>query len=94
MERTHTKDFYWQWDNMLKWNKTFGKHAFDFTFLANWEKFQRWHDEMTNENFPTDELGYGGSGFGTSPNYPVMMSTVQEETPLWDVCTMYTTSVT
>lgn len=54
---------------MLKWNKTFGKHAFDFTFLANWEKFQRWHDEMTNENFlPTDELGYGGIGFGTSPN--------------------------
>ena len=69
VERTHTKDFYWQWDNMLKWNKTFGKHAFDFTFLANWEKFQRWHDEMTNENFlPTDELGYGGIGFGTSPN--------------------------
>lgn len=68
VERQHTKDFYWQWDNMLKWNKTFGKHAFDFTFLANWEKFQRWSDEMTNEDFlPTDGLGYHGIGFGTTP---------------------------
>ena len=67
-ERKQTKDFYWQWDNMLKWNKVFGKHSFDFTFLANWEKFQRWQDEMTNEDFqPTDDLGYGGIGFGTTP---------------------------
>ena len=68
VERNHTKDFYWQWDNMLKWNKAFGKNSFDFTFLANWEKFQRWSDDNSNENFlPTDELGYGGIGFGTTP---------------------------
>ena len=53
---------------MLKWNKTFGKHAFDFTGLLNWEKFQRWKTISKNEGFqPSDNLGYGGIGYGTSP---------------------------
>lgn len=69
-------------------------NAFDFTFLANWEKFQRWQDEMTNENFlPTDELGYGGIGSEQLRMYPVMIFTVQEMR-LWDVCIMCMTNVT
>lgn len=68
VKRQSKKDFYWQWDNMLKWNKTLGKHAFDFTFLANWEKFQRWDGTMTNSAFqPSDNLGYHGIAFGTIP---------------------------
>ena len=68
VERYGMKDFFWQWDNMLKWNKTFGKHAFDFTGLLNWEKFQRWKTISKNEGFqPSDNLGYGGIGYGTSP---------------------------
>ncbi|BEG99952.1 SusC/RagA family TonB-linked outer membrane protein [Bacteroides sedimenti] len=66
--REQTKDFFWQSDNMLKWNKEFGKHAFDVTLLANCEKFQRWNNEMTNKLFePSDNLGYGGIGYGTQP---------------------------
>lgn len=33
VQRQNTTLFYWQWDNMLKWKKDFGKHAFDFTGL-------------------------------------------------------------
>ena len=68
VKRENRKDFYWQLDNLLKWNKTFGKHAFDFTFLANWEKFQRWDGIMENFAFqPSDNLGYHGIAFGTKP---------------------------
>lgn len=69
VHRYAQKDFYWQWDNMLKWNKKFGKHAFDFTGLVNWEKFQRWNTTAENQAFqPSDNLGYGGIGYGTSPS--------------------------
>lgn len=68
VKRENKKDFYWQWDNMLKWNKVFGKSAFDFTFLANWEQFQRWDGTMTNSAFqPSDGLGFHGIAFGTIP---------------------------
>lgn len=68
VKRQQTKEFYWQWDNTLKWNKTFGAHAFDLTLLANWEKFQKWDNTMENKGFaPSDILGFGGIGFGTSP---------------------------
>lgn len=69
VHRYAQKDFYWQWDNMLKWNKTFGKHTFDFTGLVNWEKFQRWKTTAKNQAFqPSDNLGFGGIGYGTSPS--------------------------
>lgn len=68
VSRYMQKDFYWQWDNMLKWNKSFDKHSFDFTGLVNWEKFQRWKTEAENSAFePNDILGYGGIGYGTVP---------------------------
>ena len=66
--RQNITDFYWQWDNMLKWNKEFGKHSFDFTGLVNWEKFQRWNNTMENSHYqPSDNLGFHGIGYGTDP---------------------------
>lgn len=65
--RENKKEFYWQWDNMLKWNKEFGKSAFDFTFLLNWEKFQKWTDKMTAKGLvPSDVLGSHGVAWNTS----------------------------
>ena len=58
--RNFRQDFLWQLDNIVKWKQTFAKvHDFDFTFLFNAEKFQRWSDKMNNEGFdPSDQLGY------------------------------------
>lgn len=68
VHRYASKDYYWQWDNMLKWNKSFGKHSFDFTGLLNWEKYQTWRTEGENTGFqPSDNLGFHGIAFGTVP---------------------------
>lgn len=58
--RNFRQDFLWQLDNIVKWKQTFAEvHDFDFTFLFNAEKFQRWSDKMNNEGFdPSDYLGY------------------------------------
>lgn len=57
--RSNTTIFEWQINNMLKWNKTFGDHDFDFTFVQNAEKYQYWYDFMNRRNFqPNDFLGY------------------------------------
>lgn len=57
--RANTTLYEWQINNMLKWNKTFGDHAFDFTFVQNAEKYQYWYDYMERQNFqPSDVLGY------------------------------------
>lgn len=67
-KRVDSTLFYWQWDNMLKWNKTFGKHAFDFTGLLNWEQRKYWSSTGENSDFlPSDILGFHGMGFGTAP---------------------------
>jgi TonB-linked SusC/RagA family outer membrane protein len=66
--RQNRKTFNWQVDNILKWNKTFGQHNFDATFLANAEKYQRWDATMSNTGLlPTDVLGYHGIGGGINP---------------------------
>lgn len=66
--RRQRKTFYWQVDNLLKWDKTFDNHRFDITLLANAEKFQRWDNTMTNENFdPNDQLGYHNLSSGLKP---------------------------
>lgn len=67
--RNGRKDFLWQFDNIVKWKRTFNKiHDIDFTFLLNSEKFQRWSDAMSNEGFtPSDILGYHNIGGGISP---------------------------
>jgi TonB-dependent starch-binding outer membrane protein SusC len=66
--RTEQTIYNWQWDNLLKWNKTFGEHSFDVTFLANMEKFQSWRNQMDNEGFdPNDNLSYHNIGLGIKP---------------------------
>ena len=66
--RTDQTTFNWQLDNLLKWNKTFGEHQFDVTFLFNKEKFQSWRNQMDNEGFdPNDKLSYHNIGSGIKP---------------------------
>lgn len=67
-KRHQRKDFYWQWDNLLKWNKIFGKHALDATFLLNWEKMQKWRNTIETKDFdPNDVLGWGKIDAGLTP---------------------------
>jgi TonB-linked SusC/RagA family outer membrane protein len=55
-------------DNLLTWNKTFGIHNFDVTFLLNREKYQSWYTTSSNSNFtPSDALGYHQIGAGLLP---------------------------
>jgi TonB-linked SusC/RagA family outer membrane protein len=56
-------------DNLLKWNKTFGDHAFDVTFLYNLEKNTLFNSTMANQTFlPSPILGYNGMQFGDNPS--------------------------
>lgn len=65
----YTNSLYeWQVDNLIKWNKTFGAHRFDFTFLLNGEKYQSWADSLTNSQFaPSGALSYHSIGAGINP---------------------------
>lgn len=67
--RQNRKTYYWQVDNLLKWNKTINDiHSVDITLLANAEKYQRWDNTMTNQGFdPHDKLGYHNIGAGVLP---------------------------
>ncbi len=66
--RVDQTSYYWQVDNLLKWNKSFGRHDIDFTFLLNAEKFKSWRDQMDNEGFdPNDNLSYHNIGAGIKP---------------------------
>lgn len=57
--RQNTTIFEWQINNILKWNKDFGDHSFDATFVQNAEMYQYWRDFMHRRQFqPTDVLGY------------------------------------
>lgn len=66
--RDDDNTYEWMVDNILRWNKTFGRHAFDVTLLANAEKLQSWSSSQTNENFQTSEnLSWHGLQFGSNP---------------------------
>jgi TonB-linked SusC/RagA family outer membrane protein len=66
--RQNRTTFNWQFDQLLMWNKTFGSHRFDATFLLNAEKYQRWDETMNNEGFdPNDNLSYHNIGAGIKP---------------------------
>ncbi len=57
--RQDNRTFQWQIDNLLMWNKKFGKHSFDATGLFNAEKFQSFQSIINAENFaPNDNLGW------------------------------------
>jgi len=79
VNRRNQTVYSWQLDNILRWNKKFGKHAVEATFLVNAEKFQSWNTTIQAENFlPSDNLGYNGIQFATLP--PVINSDDQYET--------------
>lgn len=76
--RQNRTTFNWQIDQLLMWNKTFGQHRFDATFLFNAEKWQQWDETYTNEGFdPNDDLGWHNMGAGVKP---VLASTDQKST--------------
>lgn len=67
-KRHEYSDYEWTIDNMLKWNKKFGDHAFDFTFVYTAEKFQSWDTQGNNEGFqPNGNLSYHGIQAGIKP---------------------------
>ncbi len=79
VNRRNQTVYSWQVDNILRWNKRFGKHSIEATFLVNAEKFQSWNTTIQAENFaPSDNLGYNGIQFATLP--PVVVSDDQYET--------------
>jgi TonB-linked SusC/RagA family outer membrane protein len=66
--RTQENRYRYNLDNILTWNKTFGVHNFDATFLLNKEKYQSWYTRADNSGLsPTDALGYHSIGSGTLP---------------------------
>ena len=66
--RTTQTTYNWQVDNLLKWDKIFGQHQFNATFLFNVEKYQSWREQMDNEGFdPSDVLGWHNIGAGIKP---------------------------
>lgn len=69
----------WQLDNVLNWNKKYGKHSFDATFLVNAEKFQSWNTNIQAENFaPNDNLGF--SSLQSATQAPVVSTDDQYAT--------------
>lgn len=67
VRRNNNNYFRWQWDNLLKWNKSFGKHAFDFTYLMNLEQQKDWLNSFQGNDFlPNDDLGWHGIKWATT----------------------------
>ena len=66
--RSQQNNYYWQVDNLIKWNKIINEiHRFDVTLLANAEKRQMWSNSMSIQGFsPTDALGFHNVSAGTS----------------------------
>lgn len=65
-EREARKIYEWQLDNILRWNKTLDKHAFDFTFLLYAEKFNSYRTNAKANTFaPSDALGFSSLERGT-----------------------------
>ncbi|MFZ9262117.1 MAG: SusC/RagA family TonB-linked outer membrane protein [Chitinophagaceae bacterium] len=57
--RRDDRTYQWQIDNLLMWNKKFGKHSVDATGLFNAEKFQSFSSTINAENYlPNDNLGW------------------------------------
>ncbi|RZK44714.1 MAG: SusC/RagA family TonB-linked outer membrane protein, partial [Pedobacter sp.] len=66
--RTTATTYNWQIDNIINFDRTFGQHQINATFLLNAEKFQSWREQMDNEGFdPNDNLSYHNMGNGIKP---------------------------
>ncbi|GAA4817948.1 TonB-dependent receptor [Litoribaculum gwangyangense] len=68
-------DFYqheWMVDNILSWNKEFGDHAFDATFLWNVEELSSTRSFQEASDFaPNENLGFNGLQLG-NPEFLVV----------------------
>jgi len=65
--RYHTNTFEWMFDNLIKWNGSFGVHDFDVTLLANAEKANSWNSRLYANNFsPNENLTYHALQFGAN----------------------------
>ena len=65
--RYHTNEFAWMFDNLIKWNGSFGVHDFDVTLLANAEQSKSWRSNLYANNFaPNENLTYHGLQFGAN----------------------------
>ena len=66
--REHIQTYEWQSDNILNWNKKFGKHQFDATALVNAERNQSWDtNAFANDFSPSAILGYHNLSYGLQP---------------------------
>jgi len=77
--RENEETYQWQLDNLLKWNKSFGKHNVDLTFLVNAEKYQIWNSVINAENYsPNDNLSFHNVAAATL--YPGISTNDQVQT--------------
>ena len=67
-QRWNQKITEWQLDNIIRWDKTMGKHTFGFTFLLYAEKFETFTTIANSNTFePSDALGFSNLQAGTVP---------------------------
>lgn len=68
--RREDRTFQWQIDNLLMWNKKFGKHSIDATALVNAEEFFFFSNTINAENYsPNDNLGWNGIQAASIKNF-------------------------
>jgi TonB-linked SusC/RagA family outer membrane protein len=68
--RREDRTFQWQIDNLLMWNKKFGKHSIDATALVNAEEFFFFSNTINAENYsPNDNLGWSGVQAASIKNF-------------------------
>ncbi len=66
--RDDSSSYEWMLEHILKWNRTFGSHRIDATFVAGAEKSQGWGSVMGNNGFyPNGNLSYHGMSAGSKP---------------------------
>ena len=68
--RRDDRTYQWQIDNLLMWNKKFGKHSFDATGLINAEQFYFYSATINAEQYsPNDNLGWSGIQSASIKNF-------------------------
>lgn len=68
--RRDDRTYQWQLDNLLMWNKKFGKHSIDVTGLANAEQFYFYTTTINAEQYsPNDNLGWSGIQSASIKNF-------------------------
>ncbi len=79
IDRRNQTVYSWTLDNILRWNKKYGKHTIEATFLVNAEKFQSWNTNVHAENLaPNGNLGYNSLQSATQA--PIVSSDDQYST--------------